>query len=291
MTVGQRFDSLLANLTLTESQRSDGQTKHRGVRSCLNQYYYGISSGTANSRLVGSWGKDTQVRPPRDIDVLYELPSSVYYRIEKLAGNKQSQLLQEVKNVLLATYSTTKMKADGQVVCVSFGSYDVELVPAFLLDNGKYYICDTNGGGRYTTTDPVAETKAVSDSNDSTRGNTRDLIRVMKCWQGFCSVPIKSFWLELTAMDFLSGWPSKGNSSTWYDWMTRDYLKYLVGKANGYVVVPGTSEYICIGQDWKSKAESAYARAVKATEYEAAGKIRDAGLEWQKVFGNDTPLE
>src|SRR5688500_246663 len=44
MTVGQRFEALLAALMLTADQQNDGATKHAGVRRCLNQHYYGVAS-------------------------------------------------------------------------------------------------------------------------------------------------------------------------------------------------------------------------------------------------------
>src|SRR5438067_160515 len=102
MTVSQRFDKFLANIRLTTDQEKDGITKHSGVRKCLNLHYYNNTSESENSMLVGSWGKRTRVRPPRDIDVLFILPNSVYRRFESRPGNKQSQLLQEVKSVLAA---------------------------------------------------------------------------------------------------------------------------------------------------------------------------------------------
>ena len=114
MTVSERFTKLLSNIALTGDQENDGIAKHTGVRDCLNRHYYGIASGYSHSMLVGSWGKKTRVRPPRDIDVLFELPYSVYQRYEQKTGNKQSQLLQEVKDVLAKTYSTTKMRGVGR---------------------------------------------------------------------------------------------------------------------------------------------------------------------------------
>lgn len=294
MTVFERFNKFLSNVALTTDQKLDGIVKHTGVRKCLNQHYYGISSEYANSMLVGSWGKDTQVRPPRDIDVLFVLPYSVYQRYEGKIGNKQSQLLQEVKSVLSKTYSTTKMRADGQVVVVPFMSYAVEVVPAFGLTNGQYWICDTNNGGSYKKTDPAAQTKSVSDSDTQSNGNTRDLVKMMKKWQEYCSVPLKSFCIELVAVEFIATWEYRGKSSVYYDWMVRDFLKHLIAKANGYVIVPGTFEIVWLGDDWKSKAESAYNRAVKGCQYEAdetnSSKNVDAWWEWHNIFGDDIPL-
>jgi hypothetical protein len=290
MTVSERFDQFLLKLMLTEDQRCDGIIKHSGVRGCLNKHYYGVSSGSANSMLVGSWGKSTEIRPPRDIDVLFILPISVYYRHEQRPGNKQSQLLQEVRLILLQSYRNTRMRGDGQVVVVPFVSYAVEVVQAFRLQNGQYWICDTNSGGHYKLFDPAAEIENVRASNKTSRGNTRDLIRMMKRWQGDCSVQLKSFHLELLAIDFLKTWEHSGKSTVYYDWMVRDFFKYLTGRAGGWVYVPGTYEAIALGDAWKTRAETAYGRAIKACEHEAANRPYSAGEEWQKIFGADIPI-
>jgi hypothetical protein len=294
MTVSQRFEKLLSNIAITEDQKQDGIKKHTGVRECLNEHYYGSALQYSNSMLVGSWAKSTVIRPPRDIDVLFELPYSVYQRFENKTGNKQSQLLQEVKGVLSAWYSTTKMRADGQVIVVPFNSYSVEVLPAFKLSNGRYRICDTNDGGKYKETDPEAEMKSIADSDSNYKGNTRDIVRMMKKWQEYCSVPLKSFWLELLAEDFISSWQYHGNGATYYDWMARDFLSYVRGKVDGWVLVPGTYEILWLGNDWKSKADSAYERAVKACKYEAdqesSTKDVDAWWEWRNIFGEDVPM-
>jgi hypothetical protein len=303
-SVSDRFKRFLENLTLTTKQREDGQTKHRAVRACLNAHYWNSSSETANSMLVGSWGKNTEKRPPRDIDVLFVLPDSVKKRLDDLAWgtNKQSYLLQEVKRVLAASYPNTDIRGDGQVVVVPFVSYRVELAPAFpdkgLLfgeTTGKYIICNTHDGGSWKRTDPVAEIAHVKSSNDATSGDTRNLVRMMKRWQDYCNVPIKSFVLELLAIEFLRAWEHKGKGLFWYDYMVRDFLAFMRHKATfDSVTVPGTGEVISwISADWKSKTESAHARAVKACEFEASdkpGSDVDAGMEWQKVFGDDIPL-
>jgi hypothetical protein len=69
-----RFKAFINNLAITPGQLDDGTKKQAGVRACLNRHYYGISSETANSQLIGSWGKATRVRPSRDVDILFLLP-------------------------------------------------------------------------------------------------------------------------------------------------------------------------------------------------------------------------
>ncbi|HEY4914134.1 MAG TPA: nucleotidyltransferase, partial [Candidatus Dormibacteraeota bacterium] len=135
--VTRRFTRLLAELTITDWQREDGQTKQAGVRLCLNRYYWGVGSETANSMLIGSWGKNTRLRPPRDVDILFLLPATVHARFQERDGNRQSQLLQEVKEVLAQTYTQTTMRGDGQVVLIPFNSTPVEVAPGFRCRDGS----------------------------------------------------------------------------------------------------------------------------------------------------------
>lgn len=188
------------------------------------------------------------------------------------------------------TYPSTTMRGDGPVVSVPFRSYAVEVIPAFRVALGKYYICDTHEGGRYKLINPRAEMRNLQTSNDLTLRKTRDLIRMMKRWQDYCNVPLKSFQIELLVIEFLKTWKySKGGIHV-YGWMVRDFLADLVGKAGSFLFVPGTNEPIFVSEDWKSRAETAYARALKACFDESAGKAYDAGVEWQKIFGTYVPI-
>src|SRR3546814_860981 len=144
--VTKRFKDFHQNLLLTEEEHADGTTKHGNVRKCLNQHYYGSDSKTANSFLVGSWAKGTRVRPPRDVDIYFQLPVAVYERFEQVKGNKQSAILQEVKGVLQKTYPNTDMRGDGQIVVVRFNSMSVEVAPVFALDSGRFYFCNSHDG-------------------------------------------------------------------------------------------------------------------------------------------------
>lgn len=287
--VTARFRQFDENLKLTPDQVEDGTTKHQGVCSCLNSHYFGGSSDTANGLVVGSWGKGTRVRPPRDVDLMFVLPVAVYKRFQTYVGNKQSALLQEVKGVLQAKYSTTDMRGDGQVVVVRFNTINVEVVPAFLLDNGQYWICNTNDGGSYKKADPVAETNQISAADQANNWNVRTLVRMLKAWQRECNVPLKSFHIELLVTEFVQQSPWRLYGYYFYDWLLRDFFKFLQGKEYAYLIVPGTYELMGIGNDWKSRCDSAYDRAIKACDYEHGDYVNLAGEEWKKIFGDQIP--
>lgn len=289
IAVRQRFEQFHRNLGLTPPQQQDGLTKYFGVVSCLNRHYYNSTSETDHGFAIGSWGKSTAIRPPRDVDLYFVLPFEVYQRFQGYLWNRQSALLQEIKGVLADTYPDTDMSGDGQVVVVRFGTYNVEVVPAFLLTNNRYWICNTHDGGSYKETDPVTEVNHIETVDQATNRNLRPLIRMLKAWQGNCSVPIKSFQLELLAADFLSKSPWRLYDFFWFDWIIRDFFAYLYHQANTYVIVPGIYEAIWLGNEWQSRAETTYHRAVKACGHEMANLVAAAGEEWQKIFGLQIP--
>ncbi len=285
--VRRRFQVLLENLKITAEQAEDGEAKHKGVTACLNRAYWNHSSETENRILIGSWGKWTRVRPPRDIDLLFVLPVSVYWRFQQRTGNRQSQLLQEMRDVLRQTYSATEIRGDGQVIVIGFNTYQVEVAPAFLREGGGYLICDTNDGGRYKHLDTVAEIANLDAADRRFNGNVRKLTRMLKQWQRYCNVPIKSFQLEALAMEMLATKSYGADDEFWFDWLVRDFFAHMIARANGWFRMPVTGETILLGNEWLTRAQSAYARALKACDYERDNFGILAGEEWQKIFGTE----
>ena len=67
----EQFNKFYNNIKLTKKQREDAKTKYSGVCKKLHEYYYpNISYSGSTKLLFGSYGKHTNIRPPRDVDVL-----------------------------------------------------------------------------------------------------------------------------------------------------------------------------------------------------------------------------
>jgi hypothetical protein len=287
--VTRRFSQFLENIKITADQAEDGETKHKGVVASLNQAYWGSRQETANRILIGSWGKSARVRPPRDVDILFILPVEVYWQFQRRTGNRQSQLLQHMRNVLRVSYPATDIRGDRQVVVVPFNSYGIEVAPAFPCEGGGYLICDTISEGSYKHVDPYAEIAAFNAADVRCNGNVRKLTRILKQWQEYCDVPIKSFHLEEMVKETLPRYFYGGYSEFWFDWLVRDVLAHLISRVNGWFFMPVTGEQIFLGNAWFSKAQTAYQRALRACDYERDNYGILAGDEWQKIFGTMIP--
>lgn len=288
--VRRRFAALLADLEITDRQREDGMTKANGIRACLNRQYRSLSLIIDDGFTMGSWGKETQCRPSADVDILFLLPAEVYFRFEQRSGNKQSQLLQEVKDVLGETYSQTTMRADGQVVQIPFNTIMVEISPGFRCSNGSIIVPDTNGGGRYMTSTAAAEADEIAASDQRWNGNTRALVKMMKRWRRESGAPLKSFHIERLVIEFLDRWQFSRCDAFFHDWMVRDFFAHLISRANGSLAMPGTSEVIRLGSDWLYRAQVAHRHAVTACEYEKDNYQALAGDEWRAIFGSSVSV-
>ncbi len=280
------FTRFLANLELTSSQQNDAMTKVHSVGRCLHAKYYTDDYDPEEVVVVGSYGKGTHIRPPSDIDMLYLLPLSEYYRINQVFGNGQSQLLQEVRRALASSFPRTDLSADGQVVKAPFASYAVEVVPAFLCDDATYLTCHTADGGSWRASNPLAEYRAIADLNAAYQNKATHLIRMLKAWKRNCNVPLKSIALEIVACSFVRQWRYNDQSIFWYDWMVRDFFTSLMQHKNGTAQIPGIRETISLGDSWVSRCESAYSRTLEACRYEYHDLSLLAEEEWKKIFGD-----
>jgi hypothetical protein len=291
------FGQFLGELELETSDTLIAEGKADRIARSLFARYYPEQIFTAACYVkVGSFGKGTAIRPRGDLDMLFVLPWDVYARIEALVGNKQSQLLQEVKRTLFATFPNTDLAADGQVVVAPFQAYNVDIVPAFRFIegtfHGQYLTADTANGGGWRLSNPVAEYSWLRQADAGTAGKATHLIKMLKAWKSECNVEIKSVCLEILATVFVNQWQFRDQTIFYYDWMVRDFFAFMLRYGQGSWVKPaGIDERIPFGECWQSKTNTAYARALKACDYEYKDEGFSASSEWQKVFGNQFHLD
>ncbi len=280
------FMQFLAELELQAAERADAENKAARVARCLWGEYYAGEFDPHCYVKVGFYGKGTASRPPSDLDMLFLLPSSEYNRTERLIGNKQSQLLQEMKRTLLTTFPNTDLRADGQVVLAPFQTYSVEIAPAFARMDGTYITAHTKDGGSWRVSNPTAEFRAIAYADSQSGNKATHLLIMLKSWKRQCSVEIKSISLEVLACLFVQQWPFRHRTFYYYDWLARDFFEFLLAFSDGWTRVPGTQEIIQLGNNWVSKCQSAHNGSLRACEYERADNDVLSTMEWQKIFGD-----
>lgn len=200
--------------------RATISTRYKTITKAVNKEFWNSTSETSHSLYVGSYGRGTAI-DTSDIDMLMELPKAEYDRFDIYKGNGQSRLLQAVKGAIQAVYPRTDVRADGQVVKVSFtDGMKFEVLPAFTISdwygNTTYQYPDTNMGGNWRSTDPKAEQDAMRDKNNSDYGLLFDTCKHIRYIRDnyFSSYHLSGIVIDSFIYAVIGGWSWSQPSST-----------------------------------------------------------------------------
>lgn len=288
MNIGVKFKRFCENLEFSDTELQTINGRFEKICSRLNADFWNLQT-THGGRYVGSVGRKTANSWESDIDMLFVLPYSTYLQYNNYTYNGQSALLQAVKNSLIKTYPNSILGGDGQVVKISFSNFiHFEVLPAFENNDGTFTYPDSNGGGQWKITNPIAEINAIDYGQILTSNNLINLCRMLRAWKYYNSVPIGGLLLDTFAYNFLVNWHNKDQSYFYYDFMTRDFFSYLKN------TIPYTTRWYALGSsavlekngDFINKAKKAYELSLEAIENENNGNIIVANLKWKEIYGS-----
>lgn len=289
MGVGEWFAKLAENLKV---QNGDVISyRYKRITKALNVWFRGTESEDANSFYTGSYGRNTAINGASDVDMIYQLPADLYAKYSAHRGNGQSALLQAVRSAILATYSATSIRGDGQVVVVKFDDgIAFEVVPAFLNTDNKYTFPDANDNGRWRETDPKPEIAAIKTRNDAKNNNLVHLCRMLRAWKANCNVTMGGLLVDTLAYQFIENWYTTNRSFFWHDYMARDFFEFAKGqdKTKTYWRAPGSGQSVW-GGEFQYKATVAYNLSLAAIEHQTKGHEWAACDKWRDIFGTNFP--
>lgn len=287
ISVASDFERFCKKLRMSETTISNIQNRYHAIAKRINLDYWNSTSDTAHSLYVGSYGRGTCIYTS-DIDIIVELPWSEYTRYNNYSGNGQSALLAALRCCLLKTYSSSSVSADGQVVDIAFSDgIKLEVVPAFKYSNDSGYCYpDTNNGGSWKSMNPKLEIDCFNGRNSICNGNLKRLSRMLRAWKNKHTILMSGILLDTTAYRFLQGYEHADKSFTYYDWMSRDYFKFLLDNADQvYWSKPGDTGYVKREYSIKSDAQFAYNKALEALADYDRGFRYCWYQDWREIYG------
>ena len=292
MGLAEWFSTFCANI-----QVQDGgtiSTRYKNITRRLNSDYWTTTSDTAHSLYVGSYGRNTAIQGISDLDMIFQLPYSVYEQYNNYSGNGQSALLNAVKTSIEKTYSTTSIRADGQVILVPFNDgITFEVVPAFINKDDSFTYPDSNNGGRWRTTNPKPEIEAIRARNAVCNGNLILLCRMMRSWKNKWNVPIGGLLIDTLAYQFIDSYTYRDKSYLYYDYFCRDFFKWMAEQDENqeYWKAPGSGQYVYGKGLFQYKANRCYNISLEAIAHETASPKQEwsAKQKWRDIFGNSFP--
>lgn len=292
VSIGDWFKSFCLDIKVKDKESIS--RRYKAITRRLNIDYWDTTSDTSHSLYVGSYGRNTAVNGFSDLDMIFQLPYSVYKKYNNYAGNGQSALLQEVKRSIEKTYSKTSIRGDGQVILVPFTDrLTYEVVPGFINENDSYTYPNANSGGSWCVTNPRPEIQAIRTRNEQCNKNLVWLCRMMRVWKNKWEVPIGGLLLDTLAYQFIENWEYRDKSFMHYDWMCRDFFDFMAkqDKEKVYWKAPGSAQSVYGKGLFQWKARRCCNIVIEACEHESANPQREwsAKQKWREVFGNQFP--
>ena len=287
MSISTKFENFNNNIRISSDNVNKIQRRYKQITKRLNLDFWDTISETSHSLYVGSYGRDTDIHVS-DVDILFQLPYDMYVQYNEYEGNGQSALLQAVKRSLQKTYSTSYIKGDGQIIGINFDDgISFEIIPCFINEYDSFTYPDTNNGGSWKITNPKPEIQEIRNKNKEWNYNLKRLCRMARAWKDKWNVHMGGLLIDTLAYNFLKDWEYKDKSYIYYEWMVRDFFKYLKDqkKDQTYWYAVGNYTRIYNNSDFRYKALRCYNISLEAIEYENQEMPYSANQKWKEIFG------
>lgn len=289
MTVSEMFSGLLDNLKVDNADQIS--LRYGEITSSLNKKFRDTESKTANSLQVGSYGRWTAIKGISDLDMLYIMPKGKW---DTYKNGKQSQLLTDVKDAIKDRYPNTNVRVDRLVVTVTYTNFHIEVQPVFEEsdENGESYFNypDTYNGGSWEVTKPRQEIAVMKEFVDQKNKNLRRLCKMARAWKNKHGVVMGGLLIDTLAYNFLKSTSDYDDRSfMYYDWMSRDFFKYLKDQPNqDHYKALGSGQNVKVKKKFQRNAKKAYEFCLDAIN---SGDSGIAHEKWKKVYGRPFPAK
>jgi len=199
MELPSHFQKFLSNVEPTNNQKAEASTGHAALRSRLekdDEY----KTYFQDSFLSGSYGRDTAVRPIRDVDIIIvgDYPEICW---------KPELALFHLRRILSKYYDN--LTTQNRSIHVALSYVEMDIVPAIKAKDDFLKIPD-RALQNWVISNPRKHIELSTAINTSRNGWYKPLVKALKCWQDNRmddSWKPKSFLLECLVYDYATNSP------------------------------------------------------------------------------------
>jgi hypothetical protein len=195
MTTDQYLKELLSQQRLTDEELNELRAHRADVQAVLEDHF---SESSPDIRYAGSYKKKTMIRDAYDLDV-----ACYFGHEDTAAGETLSDIYNACANALAEDYHVERKRSALRVMekgaLVSRTDFRIDVVPGRYTseERGDAFLHQEEGGKTRLKTNLQVHVEHIRDSG------IRDAIKLLKLWRYQRSIQIKTFVLELLAVDLL----------------------------------------------------------------------------------------
>jgi len=296
LTVEQSFHKFLTNLNPTDKQRERIQKSRDSIDSLLlNDPKIHLNTRKQISFLTGSYSRNTIIRPIDDIDLYVR----IHYR-KHAEDQSPMSVLRLMAQAIRRRYSgNSKVDVDAPCIVVQFWGYKFEVVPAYgHEEDSDLYSVPAPGSKEWMQCYPNVPNKWLSSCNHINDSYFIPIIKMLKHWNRYNKVGLKSFHIELlTSRVFTEQTNIYSYPQGILDWMYC-VKSWLDEKDHPFMLEPGKS-YAFV-DDYlyekpfrirvaRNRLEKGLKKAQTAWNLYQKGKFKSAKNIWHHMFGSKFP--
>ena len=285
-TTATAFDEFKQRLLLTNNQWSTVRARRDATASYARQAFPSTSSmPVLNTKMIGSAGRETIIRPIDDVDLLVQFENKA--NIFETYRKDSQTFLYRVRDGLKAYSSVQVVGARGQAVRFFYkDAPHVDVAPVFKWSGGGYALPDGKGG--WLTTDPDFHADYMTKRNGELDSRLKPMVRMLKQWNRAHSSYFKSFHLEVIAAQVFTsiGGDSRAAAEKFFN-SAQTSINVVdpaghSGDLSSYMTAVRRSNSV-------AALETARDRAGRANAAERLGDHKEAIRLWGIVFGGEFP--
>lgn len=284
--VGQAFNQFAERLQLSPNQVQSVVSRRDATAGYARAAFPDSSTlPVSATRLIGSAGRGTIIRPLDDLDLLVVFANKD--QVFETYRNNSQAFLYRVRDGLNAYSRVQVVGARGQAVRFFYkDAPHVDVAPVFSWSGGGFAL--PNGSGGWLTTNPDEHARYLSQRTTELGALLKPFVRMAKQWNRAHSHYLKSFHLEMMCAACFStlGQNYSLAFKVFFEW-AKTHLS--VADPAGYS--SDLSTYLTTNQRQNVlvNLEAARSRAENAVAAAARGDNQEAIRLWGIVFGSEFP--
>ncbi len=280
-TLTQAFEAFRRSLDPTEAP-ADGILARNRIREHVMSVWQ-----PGREAVVGSYRRGTNLRPTRELDYLFVLPSQHHHYVQ----SDPARCLDDLAVRADVAFPRVRTRKVTHGLGLLYGDMTVVLVPATPRHGGGVFIPDTEQR-RWLPSDPDAHERWVREVERKVHPLAVTVARAVRHWRRAHAVPVRGFHLEALALRALEGAPVDLAGAT------RVVFERIVAtvKARCPAVGPVGDDldaYLALRPADRERialaAADAFDSLCDAVEYEARGEHHAARAAGRTVFGAAFP--
>lgn len=112
-----------------------------------------------------------------------------------------------------------------------------------------------------------------------------------RAWKSYWGVDMGGLLIDTLAYRFLSEWSNNEKSFHYYDWMSRDFFKFLSEQREDrkYWFAPGSNQQVYKRGNFIYSASLCYQKACEAIDYYEKEYYFSAKSRWREIYGTQFP--